>query len=70
MTLPLTLLLMAVAAALFALAAWRSDKPSNPLKPRLIPWTPLALISGVFFLMLLTHVFSLFGLETGQRLMR
>jgi len=24
----------------------------------------------VFFLMLLTHVFSLFGLETGQRLMR
>ncbi|EAP89869.1 hypothetical protein OA2633_06644 [Oceanicaulis sp. HTCC2633] len=24
----------------------------------------------MFFLMLLTHVFSLFGLETGQRLMR
>ena len=70
MTLTLTLSLMAGAAVVFAFAAWRSGRPSNPLKPRLIPWTLLAIASGVFFMMLLTHMFGLFGIETGQRLMR
>jgi len=29
----------------------------------------IVLFSGVFFMMLLAHVFSLFGLETGTRFM-
>jgi hypothetical protein len=69
MTLPITLLLMLATAGLFALAAWRSGRPSNPLKPRLIPWTLLSIASGVFFMMLLAHVFSHFGFVTGQRFM-
>jgi len=60
---------MGATAALFAYSAWRSSRPADPLKPRLVPWRMIVLFSGVFFMMLLAHVFSLFGLETGTRFM-
>lgn len=69
MTLVTTLVLMAASASVFGLAAWRSSQPSNPLKPRLVPWTLIVLFSGLFFMLLLAHVFSLFGLEPGRRFM-
>lgn len=69
MSLGVTLILMALAAGVFVLSAWRSGQPSNPLRPRMIPWTLLALASGVFFLTLLTHLFSLFGLQPQNRMM-
>ena len=69
MSMTITIGLMLATACVFGLAAWRGGQPSNPAKPRLVPWTLIAIASGVFFMMLLAHVFSLFGLETGQRFM-
>ena len=66
MNLPLTLGLMALNAALFALTAWRASRPSEPPKVRLVPWTLLTIVLGAFFLLLLANLFSLFGIETGQ----
>ena len=67
MTLSTTLILMGAGAAGFALSAWRTSRPWNPLKgPRLIPWTPLAIGFGVFTLLMLVHLANLFGIETGR----
>lgn len=67
MTLTTTLILMGASGALFAFSAWRSGRPWNPMKgPRLIPWTSLAILSGVFTLLLGVHVLNLFGIETGR----
>lgn len=57
---------MAVIAALFALAAWRSGKPAEPGRVRLIPWTLIMVVAGGVFMLVLAHFFSLFGIETGQ----
>lgn len=68
MSLPLTLILMAAALGLFAFSAWRSGRPSDPLRgPRLIPWTTICIGLAVFMLLLLAHLLSFFGIETGQR---
>jgi hypothetical protein len=70
MTLPVTIALMAATAALFALAAWRSGKPAEPGRIRLIPWTLIMVFSGGFFMLLLAHLFGHFGIETGRGFMR
>jgi hypothetical protein len=70
MTLTVTLMLMALCAALFAFAAWRAGRPTEPPKVRMIPWTPLTILIGAMFLFLLAHVFTLFGFETGQMMNR
>lgn len=69
MSMMLTLLLMGLTASLFVLCAWCSGRPWNPLKgPRMIPWTLIALLMAVCFLILLAHFFSFYGIETGQRM--
>lgn len=70
MTITQTLLAMGLTAAAFALCAWRGGRPSNPLKPRMIPWTLLAILVGAGFLFLLAHLFGHFGLETGGGMRR
>ena len=70
MTLTHTLLAMGLTAAAFAYSAWRSGRPSNPLKPRMIPWTMVTILAGAVFLFLLAHLFGHFGLETGGGLRR
>ena len=58
---------MAGTALAFAFCAWRSGRPSDPVKgPRLIPWTTLCIGLAVFMLLLLAHLLSFFGIETGQ----
>lgn len=67
MDLKTTLILMGAGAALFAFSAWRTSRPWNPMKgPRLIPWTLLAILSGVFTLLVGVHLLALFGIETGR----
>ncbi len=61
---------MIAAAALVALAAWRSGQPAEPGKVRLIPWTLVMVFTAGFFMLLLANFFSHFGIETGQGFMR
>lgn len=61
---------MALTAGLFTLAAWRSGKPAEPGKVRLIPWTLIMVFAGGFFMLLLAHLFGHFGIETGGGFMR
>lgn len=71
MSLPLTLSLMALAAIIFGLSAWRAGRPWNPMRgPRMIPWTVIAILTGAFFLLLLAHLYSFAGVETGRGLRR
>jgi len=67
MTLSTTLILMAAGAAGFAFSAWRTSRPWNPLKgPRLIPWTLLSILFGVFTLLMAVHLANRCGIETGR----
>jgi preprotein translocase subunit SecY len=70
MTLPVTLALMIAAALVIALAAWRSGQPADPGRIRMIPWTLVMVITAGMFMLLLAHMFSHFGIETGQGFMR
>lgn len=70
MTFPVTLMIMAATAGLFTFAARRGGRPSDPLRPRMVPWTLVAIIAGAFFILLLAHLFSLMGLEPQNRLSR
>lgn len=68
MSLTLTLILMMTALCLFFFSAWRSGQPWNPARgPRLIPWTLICIALAVFLLLLLAHLLSFMGIETGQR---
>ena len=70
MTLSVTLMLMAGCAFLVVISAWRAGKPAEPPRVRMVPWTLIMVVAAGVFILLLAHVFSLFGLETGQGFMR
>ncbi|MFC4725096.1 hypothetical protein AB6B38_08130 [Glycocaulis abyssi] len=68
MSLTLTLILMIAGLALFAFSAWRSGRPWNPVHgPRMVPWTLICIALAIFLLLLLAHLLSFIGIETGQR---
>lgn len=67
MDLTATIAILVVAAALFAFGSWRSAQPANPLKPRLIPWRLVMILSGAVAILMLAHVANLFGIQTGSR---
>lgn len=67
MDLTVTIAVFAIAGALFAFGSWRSAQPADPLKPRLIPWRPVIIISGVVGLLMLVHLVNLLGVQTGGR---
>lgn len=59
---------MALSLALFIFSGWRSGRPSDPARgPRMIPWTLICIGLAVFMLLLLAHLLSFAGIETGQR---
>ena len=61
---------MIATAGVFALSLWRSERPSDPLRPRYLPWRMILILSAFFFVMLLANLFSLFGLEPQNLLTR
>lgn len=68
MSLTLTLILFIASAAAFAFCAWQTRREPDPAKgPRLIPWTSLAITLGFLLLLLLAHLVSFVGIETGGR---
>ena len=68
MSLTITLILQAVSIGAFIFCAWRSGKEPDPAKgPRLIPWTLLTITLGFWNLLVLAHLVSFAGIETGGR---
>lgn len=68
MSLTLTLILQAVSIAALAFCFFRTGGEPNPAKgPRLIPWTLLTILLFAWNLMVLAHLVSFVGIETGGR---
>ena len=56
-----------VCAVIVGYIAWLERRPRKSLTPRLIPTTPLLLISGFIGLLALVHLLNLYGIHTGNR---
>lgn len=68
MSLEITLVLVAVLAALAVFAGWRGALPPNPHKgPRLMPWRMIMMLAAACLLMIIVHLVNLLGLTTGGR---
>lgn len=62
-----TLIVMAVALGIAVFARFRANKPQEPGDPpRLINWNLVMIVAGVVCVLMLTHLISLAGVETGQ----
>jgi len=63
MSLGLTLILLAIAVAVTALAGWRGALPPSLIHgPRMMPWRFLMLLSGALAFLLLIHLAALMGI--------
>ncbi len=62
MSFELTLIVLAIAGAAFALASWRSMRPVDPLKPRMVPWRAVIIVSGAVGLFMLAPLMTKLGL--------
>ncbi len=67
MSLEMTLIALAITAAAFAFAQWRSMQPADPLKPRMVPWRPVIIVTGVIGIMLLVHLVTMLGIKTDRQ---
>ena len=63
----ITLGVLVGSAGLAAFGQWRGGRPADPMRPRLIPWTPVVLIATFAAVLALVHLLNLAGLETGRR---
>jgi hypothetical protein len=66
MSLELTLIALAITAALFGFAQWRGMQPADPLKPRMVPWRTVIIVSGAVGIFLLVHLATILGLKTDR----
>ena len=66
MSLSLTLALLAAAVIVGVFAGWRGAKPSDFLRPRMVPWRFVMLLAGALAFLLLIHLGTLLGLRTGR----
>ncbi|WP_396595168.1 hypothetical protein [Brevundimonas sp. R86498] len=57
----LTLILLAATLAVGLAAGWRGARPSDFLRPRLIPWRFIMLLAGALGFLLLIHLGALLG---------
>ena len=61
MSLTLTLWLLAGTLLLGGFAGWRGARPSDFLRPRMVPWRFIMLLSGAAAFLLLVHLGALAG---------
>lgn len=61
MSMTLTLSLLAAALIIGGFAGWRGARPSDFLKPRMVPWRFIMLLAGAFAFLLMIHVGTLLG---------
>lgn len=63
MSMPLTLSLLAASLILMTFAGWRGARPSDFLKPRMVPWRFIMLLSAALAFLLMVHVGTLLGVQ-------
>ena len=61
MSMTMTLSLLAAALIVGGFAGWRGARPSDFLKPRMVPWRFIMLLAGAFAFLLIIHVGTLLG---------
>lgn len=61
MSLGLTLALLAAALIVGLFSGWRGARPSDFLRPRMVPWRFIMLLSAALAFLLLIHLGTLFG---------
>ena len=54
------------AAAIVGFMAWLERWPRADFNPRLVPTTPILLVSGFVGLLALVHLLNLWGIHTGR----
>ncbi len=62
MSMTLTLWLLASAVIVGVFAGWRGGRPSDFMRPRMIPWRFIMLLAGALAFLLLIHLGALLGL--------
>jgi len=67
MSMTLTLLLLAGALIVAGFAGWRGARPSDFLKPRMIPWRFIMLLGGALAFLLMIHLGTLLGVTPRSR---
>jgi hypothetical protein len=67
MSMTLTLMLLAGALIVGGFAGWRGARPSDFLKPRMVPWRFVMLLAGALAFLLLIHVGTLLGVTPQGR---
>lgn len=66
MTLPVTLLVLALAAGLFFWSMARAAKPADPLKPRMINYHVVMIFAVFIAFIMVVHLVNLAGVKTGR----
>ncbi|MGV3580288.1 hypothetical protein [Brevundimonas sp.] len=61
MSMTLTLSLLAGALIVAVFAGWRGARPSDFLKPRMVPWRFIMLLAGALVFLLVIHLGTLLG---------
>jgi hypothetical protein len=61
MSMTLTLSLLAGALVVAVFAGWRGARPSDFLKPRMVPWRFIMLLAGALVFLLVIHIGTLLG---------
>ena len=61
MSMTLTLSLLAGALIVGVFAGWRGARPSDFLRPRMVPWRFIMLLAGALAFLLMIHVGTLLG---------
>ncbi|MBC7736508.1 hypothetical protein [Brevundimonas sp. SL161] len=61
MSMTLTLSLLAGALLVAGFAGWRGARPSDFLKPRMVPWRFIMLLAGALAFLLMIHIGTLMG---------
>lgn len=68
LSLPATLIALAITIAVFILARWRAGQPARPEHgPRMIPWTLIAVAMGGLAIIFAAHLAELGGFDLSQR---
>ena len=61
MSMTMTLSLLAATLIVGGFAGWRGARPSDFLRPRMVPWRFIMLLAGAFAFLLMIHVGTLLG---------
>jgi len=68
MTMPVTLCLIVVLAALALFCGWRGARPPDLIRgPRLVPYRLIMVTAAAGILIFVVHAVNLLGITTGRR---